>query len=326
MLAAQLTSAPGRRATTCGTRSSGAWWPRTGPRRRRPMSRLVVELVIARAIDGDVVAELEIGPDWAAVRRGPAPLDAAHVPPRRPRARPPAAARTGAVTTRGGRARDPAAPRRGPARGPARSSGRRSAGVPTSGSPSSSPGSTTGTRSGRRRRWSRVDGDRIVGLRTFLRWEFVDAGRHGAAGGAGGRHRDRPRLPGSGDLPLADACARSTSSPPTVSRSCSTRRTPRAGPGTCAWDGSRSAGCRRRCAFRSARRSPRAHARRAGAGGAVVAGVPAGRTGRGGAAQTPGVRASCVDRRRVRHRACARTGRPRTCAGGTSSRRSATGR
>ena len=41
-----------------------------------PMSRLVVELVIARAIDGDVVAELEIGPDWAAVRRGPAPLDA----------------------------------------------------------------------------------------------------------------------------------------------------------------------------------------------------------------------------------------------------------
>ena len=39
------------------------------------MSRLVLELVIARAVSGDVVEEVEIGPDWAAVRRGPAELD-----------------------------------------------------------------------------------------------------------------------------------------------------------------------------------------------------------------------------------------------------------
>lgn len=42
-----------------------------------PMSRLVLELVIARAISGDVVADVAVGPDWAAVRRGPAPLDPA---------------------------------------------------------------------------------------------------------------------------------------------------------------------------------------------------------------------------------------------------------
>ncbi len=40
-----------------------------------PMSRLVMELVIARAINGDVVADVAIGADWAAVRRGPAPID-----------------------------------------------------------------------------------------------------------------------------------------------------------------------------------------------------------------------------------------------------------
>ena len=39
------------------------------------MSRLVLELVIAHAVSGDVVEEIEIGPDWAAVRRGPAKLD-----------------------------------------------------------------------------------------------------------------------------------------------------------------------------------------------------------------------------------------------------------
>ncbi len=66
------------------------------------MSRLVLELVIARAVSGDVVEEVEIGPDWAAVRRGPAELDPARVPARRPRARPPAAARTRPVTPAGG--------------------------------------------------------------------------------------------------------------------------------------------------------------------------------------------------------------------------------
>lgn len=40
-----------------------------------PMSRLVMELVIARAISGEVVAEVTIGPDWTSVRRGPAHLD-----------------------------------------------------------------------------------------------------------------------------------------------------------------------------------------------------------------------------------------------------------
>lgn len=40
-----------------------------------PMSRLVMELVLARAIKGDVVEEIVVGPDWTAVRRGPAELD-----------------------------------------------------------------------------------------------------------------------------------------------------------------------------------------------------------------------------------------------------------
>jgi hypothetical protein len=39
------------------------------------MSRLVLELVLARASSGDVVAEITIGGHWAAVRRGDAPLD-----------------------------------------------------------------------------------------------------------------------------------------------------------------------------------------------------------------------------------------------------------
>ncbi|MBK5289323.1 MAG: class I SAM-dependent methyltransferase [Acidimicrobiia bacterium] len=45
----------------------------TGP--ATPMSRLVVELLIARAISGDIVAEMTVGPHWVAVRRGPAELD-----------------------------------------------------------------------------------------------------------------------------------------------------------------------------------------------------------------------------------------------------------
>jgi len=40
-----------------------------------PMSRLVLELVVTRAECEDVVADVVVGPFWAAVRRGPAPLD-----------------------------------------------------------------------------------------------------------------------------------------------------------------------------------------------------------------------------------------------------------
>jgi len=40
-----------------------------------PMSRLVVELVLARAVSGDVAQDIEIRDHWAAVRRGPAALD-----------------------------------------------------------------------------------------------------------------------------------------------------------------------------------------------------------------------------------------------------------
>ena len=40
-----------------------------------PMSRLVLELVLARASAGGVVAEIAIGPYWAVVRRGPEALD-----------------------------------------------------------------------------------------------------------------------------------------------------------------------------------------------------------------------------------------------------------
>ena len=42
-----------------------------------PLSRLVLELVLARAGAGDVVAEVTIGPYWAAVRRGASALDRA---------------------------------------------------------------------------------------------------------------------------------------------------------------------------------------------------------------------------------------------------------
>jgi predicted O-methyltransferase YrrM len=46
---------------------------RTAP--ETPMSRLAIELVIALAVSDHVVADVAIGPDWAAVRRGPAQLD-----------------------------------------------------------------------------------------------------------------------------------------------------------------------------------------------------------------------------------------------------------
>ncbi len=41
-----------------------------------PLSRLVLQLVLARASGGDVVADVAVGGYWAAVRRGPAVLDA----------------------------------------------------------------------------------------------------------------------------------------------------------------------------------------------------------------------------------------------------------
>jgi predicted O-methyltransferase YrrM len=46
---------------------------RTAP--ETPMSRLAIELVIALAISDHAVADVAFGPDWAAVRRGPAQLD-----------------------------------------------------------------------------------------------------------------------------------------------------------------------------------------------------------------------------------------------------------
>jgi len=42
-----------------------------------PMSLLVLELILARASSGEAVAEVTVGPHWAAIRRGPGPLDAA---------------------------------------------------------------------------------------------------------------------------------------------------------------------------------------------------------------------------------------------------------
>lgn len=40
-----------------------------------PMSRLALELVLARAVSGDVVADVAFDRDWVVVRRGTAPLD-----------------------------------------------------------------------------------------------------------------------------------------------------------------------------------------------------------------------------------------------------------
>lgn len=42
-----------------------------------PMSRLTLELVVARAASGDVIGDLTIGHYWTTVRRGPADLDPA---------------------------------------------------------------------------------------------------------------------------------------------------------------------------------------------------------------------------------------------------------
>jgi predicted O-methyltransferase YrrM len=40
-----------------------------------PLSRLAIELVLARAVSGDVVADVQVDEDWLVVRRGPAPVD-----------------------------------------------------------------------------------------------------------------------------------------------------------------------------------------------------------------------------------------------------------
>lgn len=45
------------------------------PGRNTPLSRMIVELVLARATSGDAVAELTIDGHWFTVRRGPAKLD-----------------------------------------------------------------------------------------------------------------------------------------------------------------------------------------------------------------------------------------------------------
>jgi hypothetical protein len=47
----------------------------TGGPRRPPLTRLVIELLLARASSGDAVQEISVGPYWVAVRRGPGALD-----------------------------------------------------------------------------------------------------------------------------------------------------------------------------------------------------------------------------------------------------------
>jgi hypothetical protein len=41
----------------------------------KPLSRLLIELTLARASSGDAVDEITIGPFWAVIRRGPSDLD-----------------------------------------------------------------------------------------------------------------------------------------------------------------------------------------------------------------------------------------------------------
>jgi predicted O-methyltransferase YrrM len=45
------------------------------PGRNEPLSRMVVELILARATSGDAIAELTVDGHWVTVRRGPADLD-----------------------------------------------------------------------------------------------------------------------------------------------------------------------------------------------------------------------------------------------------------
>jgi hypothetical protein len=63
------TSDEARRRIEAAIEERGTFVPPT------PMSRLALELVIARAISGDVVADLSFDRDWVVVRRGPAALD-----------------------------------------------------------------------------------------------------------------------------------------------------------------------------------------------------------------------------------------------------------
>jgi predicted O-methyltransferase YrrM len=67
--AAMKTSAEARRRIEAAIEERGTFVPPT------PMSRLALELVMARAISGDVVADLAFDRDWVVVRRGPAQLD-----------------------------------------------------------------------------------------------------------------------------------------------------------------------------------------------------------------------------------------------------------
>jgi hypothetical protein len=45
------------------------------PKRWRPITRLVIELLLARASSGEAVAELHINQHWIVIRRGPGELD-----------------------------------------------------------------------------------------------------------------------------------------------------------------------------------------------------------------------------------------------------------
>jgi predicted O-methyltransferase YrrM len=47
------------------------------PRRWRPVTRLVIQLLLARAASGQAVAELQISGHWIVIRRGPGELDPA---------------------------------------------------------------------------------------------------------------------------------------------------------------------------------------------------------------------------------------------------------
>ena len=67
--AAAQTSEEVRRRIEAAIEERGTFIPPT------PMSRLPMELVIARAISGDVIADLSFDRDWVVVRRGPARLD-----------------------------------------------------------------------------------------------------------------------------------------------------------------------------------------------------------------------------------------------------------
>jgi predicted O-methyltransferase YrrM len=67
--AAVEVSPDARRRIEAAIEERGTFLPPT------PMSRLALELVLARAVDGEVVADLAFDRDWVAVRRGPAQLD-----------------------------------------------------------------------------------------------------------------------------------------------------------------------------------------------------------------------------------------------------------